>query len=165
MTTDSGHSDQRGPTDDEKEEDGKDESTLSLIQRSHFLMCTHVVIITCDEDAIIDDVSFCSWLPHRRLSANKFPGAQSHSCSPSGWVFPPCTYLVTLCRFQICSCRILQAIFDTAHSGTLLDLPHYHCNNVYVPWQSKGEHRTRSRHNWNGSCLHHVSLSSTLTAA
>jgi hypothetical protein len=23
------------------------------------------------------------------------------------------------------------------HSGTMLDLPHFHCNSVYVPWQSK----------------------------
>jgi len=66
-------------------------------------------------------------------------------------------------RFQISLCCILQAILDTAHSGTLLDLPHHHCNDVYVPWQSKGERRTRTWHNINGLCLHHLSLCSTLT--
>ena len=39
-------------------------------------MRTRVVIITSDEDAILDNVSLCSELPQRRLSANKFPGAQ-----------------------------------------------------------------------------------------
>ncbi|KAH9977499.1 caspase domain-containing protein [Russula compacta] len=43
----------------------------------------------------------------------------------------------------------LLAILDTCHSGTLLDLPHYHCNNVYVPWQSKGERRTMTMQNIN----------------
>ncbi|KAF8260705.1 caspase domain-containing protein [Lactarius quietus] len=33
----------------------------------------------------------------------------------------------------------LLAVFDTCHSGTMLDLPHHHCNSVYVPWQSKGD--------------------------
>jgi len=78
-------------------------------------------------------------------------------------MLPPCTHLVVLFRFQISLCCILQAILDTAHSGTLLDLPHYHCNNVYVPWQSKGERRTKTLHNIKGLCLRHVSLSSTLT--
>jgi hypothetical protein len=32
---------------------------------------------------------------------------------------------------------ISQAILDTCHSDTMLDLPHYHCNNIYVPWLSK----------------------------
>ncbi|KAI0297813.1 hypothetical protein B0F90DRAFT_1737856 [Multifurca ochricompacta] len=36
----------------------------------------------------------------------------------------------------------LLAILDTCHSGTMLDLPHHHCNSVYVPWQSKGNRRT-----------------------
>jgi len=43
----------------------------------------------------------------------------------------------------------LLAILDTCHSGTLLDLPHYHCNSVYVPWQSKGERRTMTIRNMN----------------
>ncbi|KAH8994283.1 caspase domain-containing protein [Lactarius akahatsu] len=33
----------------------------------------------------------------------------------------------------------LLSVFDTCHSGTMLDLPHHHCNGVYVPWHSKGE--------------------------
>ncbi|OJT07983.1 Metacaspase-1 [Trametes pubescens] len=32
----------------------------------------------------------------------------------------------------------LTAIFDSCHSGTLLDLDHYLCNNVYFPWSSPG---------------------------
>ena len=52
--------------------------------------------------------------------------------------------------FYILICCVLQAILDTCHSGTMLDLPHYHCNNVYVPWQSKGERRTMTMQNING---------------
>lgn len=52
--------------------------------------------------------------------------------------------------FRILIYRVLQAILDTCHSGTMLDLPHYHCNNVYVPWQSKGERRTMTMQNING---------------
>ncbi|KAI9438818.1 caspase domain-containing protein [Lactarius indigo] len=33
----------------------------------------------------------------------------------------------------------LLSVFDTCHSGTMLDLPHHHCNGVYVPWHSKGQ--------------------------
>jgi len=69
-------------------------------------------------------------------------------------------YFVFRLAHAVC---ILQAILDTTYSGTLLNLPHYHCNDVYVPWQSKGERRARTLHNINGLCLHHVSLSSTLT--
>ncbi|KAI9456400.1 peptidase C14, caspase domain-containing protein, partial [Lactarius psammicola] len=43
----------------------------------------------------------------------------------------------------------LLAILDTCHSGTLLDLPHHHCNSVYVPWQSKGTRRTLTMQNNN----------------
>jgi hypothetical protein len=45
---------------------------------------------------------------------------------------------------------VIQAILDTCHSGTLLDLPHYHCNSVYVPWESKGNRRTMTKQNING---------------
>ncbi|KAH9991895.1 caspase domain-containing protein [Russula vinacea] len=41
----------------------------------------------------------------------------------------------------------LFALLDTCHSGTLLDLPHYYCNSVYVPWRSKGKRRTNSWQN------------------
>jgi len=43
----------------------------------------------------------------------------------------------------------LLAVLDTCHSGTMLDLPHFHCNSVYVPWQSKGERRTMTLQNIN----------------
>ncbi|KAH9165606.1 hypothetical protein EDB89DRAFT_2008573 [Lactarius sanguifluus] len=36
----------------------------------------------------------------------------------------------------------LLAVFDACHTGTMLDLPHSHCNNIYVPWLSKGERHT-----------------------
>ncbi|KAF9816915.1 hypothetical protein IEO21_03789 [Rhodonia placenta] len=39
----------------------------------------------------------------------------------------------------------LTAIFDSCHSGTLLDLEHYDCNQVYHPWISKGERKMRTR--------------------
>ncbi|KAI0278409.1 caspase domain-containing protein [Russula aff. rugulosa BPL654] len=41
----------------------------------------------------------------------------------------------------------LFAILDTCHSGTMLDLPHYHCNDIYVPWLSKGDRRTKTMQN------------------
>jgi hypothetical protein len=86
-----------------------DESTLSLTPRSHFLMRTCVVIITSDEDVIIDNVCFApGCLNGRACPLTKFPGAQSHSCSPSGWVLPPCTYLILLFRFKISSCCTLR---------------------------------------------------------
>ncbi|KAI9458149.1 caspase domain-containing protein, partial [Lactarius psammicola] len=43
----------------------------------------------------------------------------------------------------------LLAVLDTNHSGTLLDLPHHHCNSVYVPWQSKGTRRAPTMQNKN----------------
>jgi len=43
----------------------------------------------------------------------------------------------------------LLAVFDTCHSGTMLDLPHHHCNIVYVPWQSKGDRATLTLRNNN----------------
>ncbi|PCH35040.1 hypothetical protein WOLCODRAFT_165981 [Wolfiporia cocos MD-104 SS10] len=39
----------------------------------------------------------------------------------------------------------LTAILDSCHSGTLLDLKHYRCNAIYLPWISNGERRPRSR--------------------
>jgi len=57
----------------------------------------------------------------------------------------------------------LLAIFDTCHSGTMLDLPHYYCNNVYVPWISKGDRRTKTLQNKivRGQALDFVSLPSS----
>ncbi|KAI0045505.1 hypothetical protein FA95DRAFT_121890 [Auriscalpium vulgare] len=31
-----------------------------------------------------------------------------------------------------------QAFLDSCHSGTMLDLPHYKCNQLYFPWVSRG---------------------------
>jgi len=53
-----------------------DESTLSFIPRSHFLMRTCVVILTSDEDVIIDDVCFVPGCLNGACPLTKFPGAQ-----------------------------------------------------------------------------------------
>ncbi|CAA7261259.1 unnamed protein product [Cyclocybe aegerita] len=39
----------------------------------------------------------------------------------------------------------LTAIFDSCHSGTLLDLPHYRCNAVHFPSVNKGRRGTLAR--------------------
>ncbi|KAF8816851.1 hypothetical protein BYT27DRAFT_7181309 [Phlegmacium glaucopus] len=36
----------------------------------------------------------------------------------------------------------LVAIFDSCHSASLLDLEHFRCNRVYVPWLNKGRRKT-----------------------
>ncbi|KAJ6613983.1 caspase domain-containing protein [Mycena sp. CBHHK59/15] len=41
----------------------------------------------------------------------------------------------------------LVAVFDSCHSASLLDLAHFRCNRVYVPWLSKGRRRSDDR--WN----------------
>ncbi|KAJ3508179.1 hypothetical protein NLJ89_g5898 [Agrocybe chaxingu] len=38
----------------------------------------------------------------------------------------------------------LIAVFDSCNSGTLLDLKHFRCNQVYVPWLNRGDRRTKS---------------------
>ncbi|KAJ7438720.1 caspase domain-containing protein [Mycena galericulata] len=43
----------------------------------------------------------------------------------------------------------LVAVFDSCHSASLLDLAHFRCNRVYVPWVSKG--RRRSDELWNSN--------------
>ena len=125
------------------------------------LALTPTVLIPSDENPVIDDV--CSTLIHL-----------SSSCPLTGFqelrkILVPlpvgCFLLVRSSLFyvacQIPLCLLFQAILDTCHSGTMLDLPHHHCNNVYVPWQSKGERRTMSMQNYNGSSLHHTALSYT----
>ncbi|KAJ6487854.1 caspase domain-containing protein [Mycena sanguinolenta] len=44
----------------------------------------------------------------------------------------------------------LVAVFDSCHSASLLDLAHFRCNRVYVPWTSKGRRRSDERWNANG---------------
>ena len=40
----------------------------------------------------------------------------------------------------------LTAIFDSCHSGTLLDLDHYNCNKVdYADMTGKGSRKSRSK--------------------
>lgn len=39
----------------------------------------------------------------------------------------------------------LTAIFDSCHSGTLLDLDHYLCNGVYFPWLSRGKRKGKTK--------------------
>jgi len=36
----------------------------------------------------------------------------------------------------------LVAVFDSCHSCSLLDLEHFRCNRVYVPWRNKGRRKT-----------------------
>ncbi|KAJ7578722.1 peptidase C14, caspase domain-containing protein [Mycena floridula] len=43
----------------------------------------------------------------------------------------------------------LVAILDSCHSASLLDLEHYRCNRVYVPWVSKGRRMTDTLWNIN----------------
>lgn len=43
----------------------------------------------------------------------------------------------------------LVAVFDSCHSASLLDLDHFRCNRVYVPWISKGRRRSDSLWNRN----------------
>ncbi|PBK83358.1 hypothetical protein ARMGADRAFT_675631 [Armillaria gallica] len=43
----------------------------------------------------------------------------------------------------------LVAVFDSCHSASLLDLDHFRCNRVYVPWISKGRHKSDSIWNRN----------------
>ncbi|KAF7376750.1 Metacaspase pca1 [Mycena sanguinolenta] len=42
----------------------------------------------------------------------------------------------------------LVAVLDTSHSGSLLNLPHYRCNRVVVPWIWRGKRNSEDL--WNG---------------
>jgi len=41
----------------------------------------------------------------------------------------------------------LTAIFDSCYSGTLLDLEHYSCNSVWIPWVNKGPRKSDTLRN------------------
>ncbi|KAN0136665.1 Caspase domain containing protein [Lactarius tabidus] len=49
----------------------------------------------------------------------------------------------------------LFALLDTCDSGTLQNLPHYHCN---VPWRSNGKRRTKSWQNQNVTVRRNAAL-------
>ncbi|KAK0433728.1 caspase domain-containing protein [Armillaria borealis] len=55
----------------------------------------------------------------------------------------------------------LVAVFDSCHSASLLDLDHFRCNRVYVPWISKG--RRRSDSIWNRNVRRQAMTLSSLT--
>ncbi|KAG6914795.1 hypothetical protein DXG01_015254 [Tephrocybe rancida] len=57
----------------------------------------------------------------------------------------------------------LVAIFDSCHSASLLDLEHLRCNQVYVPWISKGKRKSDSRLNGIGMLLDEFPDQETLT--
>ncbi|KAF7978215.1 hypothetical protein HWV62_1204 [Athelia sp. TMB] len=62
----------------------------------------------------------------------------------------------------------LVAIFDTCHSASLLDLEHYRCNRVYVPWMTRVQssmriYEHRVRHTPGSNIYSHSSTSSTET--
>ncbi|KIK68515.1 hypothetical protein GYMLUDRAFT_721648 [Collybiopsis luxurians FD-317 M1] len=46
----------------------------------------------------------------------------------------------------------LVAVLDSCHSGSLLDLEHFRCNRVWVPWVSKGRRKSNSM--WNNVRRH-----------
>ena len=46
---------------------------------------------------------------------------------------------------------------DSYISGTMLDLPHYHCNSVYVPWQTKDQRKEMTMRTNYGRSLFHPS--------
>ncbi|KAK7041496.1 hypothetical protein VNI00_009364 [Paramarasmius palmivorus] len=50
----------------------------------------------------------------------------------------------------------LVAIFDSCHSASLLDLKHFRCNRVYVPWMSKGRRQSDSM--WNANVRKQAAL-------
>ena len=56
-------------------------------------------------------------------------------------------------------------MLDSYNLGTTLDLPHYHCNSVYVPWQAKDQRVTITMRNENGRSLSHPSPATVLHQA
>ncbi|KAI0047625.1 hypothetical protein FA95DRAFT_1605948 [Auriscalpium vulgare] len=54
-------------------------------------------------------------------------------------------YLILVSRLPAGSS--LTAFFDSCHSGTMLDLPHQECNDIYTPWESKGNRKTNTIQN------------------
>jgi len=71
---DSGHSDQQS-TDDPEEEDGMDEGAPSFSPRDSSLTPTRLVLVTSDEEVIVDNVSLHSRLYQWRFSADRITGA------------------------------------------------------------------------------------------
>jgi hypothetical protein len=122
------------------------------------------VIITCDLGRIIDNVKTVVITYDKRpfpdtfsRNSNTFSSTASLMVAPSWSVALSCSVVV------VYPSAVPQAIFDTCHSGTMLDLPHYHCNDVYVPWISKGNRRTKTMQNKIGKSPRCHSAISTLT--
>ncbi|KAF7360542.1 hypothetical protein MVEN_00785300 [Mycena venus] len=57
----------------------------------------------------------------------------------------------------------LVAVLDTSHSGSLLDLKHFRCNRVYVPWTRKGTRSSEDLQHWWGQRLEMVFQTSSPT--
>jgi hypothetical protein len=116
------------------------------------------VLITSDEETIIDDVRLHPDL-YGVYPLTSFQELKEILVDP---LPVGCTLIVSGSLFRVCFripiCYVPQVIFDASHSGTMLDLPHHHCNSVYVPWQSKGRRRTVTLRNMNGWSPHHPSL-------
>jgi hypothetical protein len=123
------------------------------------------VIITCDLGRIIDNVKTIAITHEKRPFPDVFGRNSSTSSSTaSRSVAPSWSVVLSFSVAVVYSSAVPQAFFDTCHSGTMLDLPHYHCNDIYVPWISKGNRRTKTMQNKIGKSPRSHSVISTLTA-
>lgn len=90
FNADSGHSDQQPSLDGpEIEEDGKDEGMPSLSYPKDPPDISPIVIITCDEQRIIDNVRTAAFTHERRPFPDTFEGTQGDPRrQPSGRLLP-----------------------------------------------------------------------------
>jgi hypothetical protein len=156
LDTDSGHCDQQPSQEGSDVEDG----TPSFLFVAMLLSMRTSGIITSDEQRITAKVTLALTHNRRRFADTFYQRLKQILVDP---LKLGCSLLVNMSFpsvVVVCSYSVLQAILDTCHSGTLLDLPHYHCNSVYVPWHSKGYRRTATMHDTAGMVLplHHAAL-------
>lgn len=139
----SGHSTQED-TDDIEEEDGKNECGYEIL--NHGLDSSFgSVIIGSDGQTIKDDVRLL--FSTIESDWNLFQELRDYLVKP---LPPKCSLIVSSpYMFSWFLADIFQAVFDSCHSGSLLDLKHFRCNQVYVPWLNKGQRRTDSL--WNST--------------